>query len=276
MLPSLHNLPTGARNADGSKKSISFAPVDKFEEFVRKNCVQVPWTMYRMQKPESKRIKRMGSVFPSWVPDSHQYRSMENNPMGYYLHDVLADRRLDPEVRYNERNPTAKAEVQQYATQESLKHGTVPGFVYHWVMDFTEKAYVDPVTGQVDEFARMCLVPEQSRPVRQRLRDAVEHLDGYLNEEFNMSDMKREAARYEDDDAPPVPWTQKQGIIDWKEFWMNLLQKALDHYAMKDREEAIRSAQAAVAGNGRNYDADMRPRQRQRLGRAFRRGPWSS
>lgn len=171
MLPSLHNLPTGA-------KSVGFDDsVSRQQDYVDKKCVQVPWKEIR---------------------DLNYKQTKDKNaphPFTIYFIDVVTDTRLAG-PRVDMFNPVASDEVQAAARLHNKKHKNFPYISAYseWVIEFVDDnpglRTVD-MTSQKDAegfgFARYCMRPKDGTNVRTRLLNLMIHLEDYVPEEHHGS-----------------------------------------------------------------------------------------
>eukprot|EP00966_Prymnesium_polylepis_P237489 5492661-Prymnesium_polylepis.1 len=80
-----------------------------------------------------------------------------------------------------------------------------------------------------EKFARYCLVPENTISVRNRVFNAIDHLDDSMNEQ-SMVKSRRSAARMEDDNAYPVDITLDEGLVAFKGYYKRLLEQLRDMF----------------------------------------------
>jgi hypothetical protein len=181
---------------DGSVKYVEFEPDLPKDTEIQKYCIPVPWTMYASNKKEI-------GVY-----------------IAYYMIDVVSDTRLGHMARPQDQNPTNSPNVQQYAftVHNDFHRGFMVNDKTVWVMEFVDNR----------SFARYCLVPSDSMSLSERLKNALSHLEEYMNDQ-SMRNPKRRAAALEDDDSPPITDTMQldEQNAYFKNFWVYQLKRLI-------------------------------------------------
>lgn len=179
---------------DGEYKYVEFEPDLPKDAAIPRNCVSVPWNHYAPKK------------------------ELET-PIHYFLLDVITDRRLG-DMKYRINNPTSNPEVQRKALAQhkwGVGNSNFADESTVWIMDFVE----------TDDFRRYCLIPEDSMSLLERLQKALAHLDSSMTP-LNMRNTKRMSAKDEEDDAPAVEEKMNQQSVEFKAFFIDVLNKQLE------------------------------------------------
>tara|TARA_B100001094_G_scaffold330686_2_gene396544 strand:+ start:2166 stop:2870 length:705 start_codon:yes stop_codon:yes gene_type:complete len=191
--------------------------------FIDKYCVQVPWELYEMKKvPNGK--EKGERLLPG------QYRRMKTFPLIYLLDDVITDYRLDDDLKRslgmsNEHSVTKSERVQRHVNESQ---GTPMSTI--WVMQFVVMDHIDEETGDHINFGRMCLVPEELTNPLTRLKDALEHLNTMATETRMYASLRNPKALY-DASAPPNVFMLNPDLVEWKKWWVNTLETAIEKTA---------------------------------------------
>lgn len=217
MLPALYLPIEPATNKEGEeRKKVLFSKTPR-EVYIPNYCLQVPWKLY----------------ITKYLTEDGKEKKMRRPPIYHLLDDVITDRRLKDihwriEKELAERmgvvSITKSEAVQTYAKE-------LTGNDTFWVMEFVNMDRVDKKTKEKISFARMCLVPEGTTNPKDRIIDALAHLNGVVTDE-NMGEKRRRTPRgnaLEVEDALPArEWKTNPAMIHWKKTWNVILQTALD------------------------------------------------
>lgn len=206
--------PATNKEEEEKKKSVWFT-TDPREKFIPKYCVQVPWKLYLTKR---------------YAPSGKE-KKMRRPPIHHLLDDVITDRRLkdihekivELAERMNSISITKSEAVQKYANEKTGKDT-------FWVMQFVNMDRKDSETQENISFARMCLVPEGTTNPKDRIKDALAHLNAVVTDE-SMGEERRKRLRGDalqlEDALPGKEWTTNPNMIKWKESWNVILKTAL-------------------------------------------------
>ena len=217
MFPALYlPIETATNKEEGKKKKSVLFTKDPREVYIPKYCVQVPWELY----------------ITKGKTGSGKERKLRRPPIYHLLDDVITDRRLK-DIHWRivglaegmkSVSITKSEAVQKYAKELTGKD-TV------WVMQFVNMDREDKNTKERISFARMCLVPEGTTNPKDRIKDALAHLNAVVTDE-NMGEERRRRPRGDalelEDALPAREWKTSPYMIHWRQSWNVILQTALD------------------------------------------------
>ena len=146
---------------------------------------------------------------------------MEVPYIQFYLNNVLNDRRLqENKAGFSlEADPTNKPQVQAYAlkTWTEAKGSFSVNKKTVWLMEFVT----------TDDFARYCLVPEDSMSLEERLHSALAHLNASVTP-LNMLNFHRPCAEYEPDSAEAVKESLNPKYVAFKDWYKERLENLIE------------------------------------------------
>lgn len=207
---------------------------EKGKNDIEVHCIQVPWQLYE-NKVEKK--------YKAYDPDTRSKKIMSINKaklnapyIQLYIQNVLSDPRLGNAGLDPQKDTTNSDAVQKYAREKMHSLRSELGATMHESANDHTRWMIEYVVN--DQFARYCLVPEDTASPLDRVNRAIVHIQTHMTE-TSMANPHRPDAIYEDVDAAAAEkgsasfvvgedvdiFPVRKSLIRAREWWLTRLQK---------------------------------------------------
>ena len=212
--------------------NVRFAVKEKND--IEVHCIQVPWQLYANKREQ---------WYKAYDPDTRSTKTMSINKaeldspyIQYYIQNVLSDPRLGDAGLDPQKDKTNTDAVQKYAREKMHSLRSELGATMHKTANDHTRWMIEYVVN--DQFARYCLVPEDTASPLDRVNRAIVHIQTHMTE-TSMANSERRDARYEDVDAAAAEkgsasfvvgedvdiFPVRDSLIRAREWWLTRLQK---------------------------------------------------